>query len=133
MPLQSRSHSTASRCFWDRSIRGPFLTGGRPMNTLIKPLTAALLTSVALAGGARGQATGACCTAGVCTIETQTSCRGIFQETASCSSDPCAVVGVCCRGATCNATFVSANCSDPPGAAGAQFVPSGACNAPGND
>jgi hypothetical protein len=84
------------------------------------------MTSVSL-----GQ-TGACCTAGVCTVSTPAGCVGVFNGAGSCNPNPCAVIGVCCRGATCNASLTSVNCTHPSGNAGAQFVASGACNAPGN-
>jgi hypothetical protein len=94
-----------------------------------------LAVSVGAVGGMTAMShaqTGACCLAGVCTISTQANCPGVFNGAESCAPDPCAVLGVCCRGATCNASFTAVACTTPSGGAGATFVASGACNSPGN-
>ncbi|HMN41822.1 MAG TPA: GC-type dockerin domain-anchored protein [Phycisphaerales bacterium] len=78
-------------------------------------------------------AAGACCNAlGVCAGSTSATCVGTYQGNGTlCSPNPCPPPpsGVCCRGATCNASVPQASCTSA-GTAGAAFITSAsACNA----
>jgi hypothetical protein len=71
-------------------------------------------------------AAGACCAAdGSCAGSHSGTCTGVFQGPGSvCSPNPCPPPpsGVCCRGATCNASVSIANCGTSGALAGSTFV-----------
>ena len=92
---------------------------------------AAILAVCGAASFAHAQ-TGACCIAGACTLTSQAACVGSFQGNSSCSPNPCAALGVCCRGATCNSGITSAVCTSANSAAGSSFTTAESCNASGN-
>jgi hypothetical protein len=83
-------------------------------------------------------ASGVCCNAGACTFifrsqnSNCTDAGGSVGVGTACTPNPCPPPGVCCRGATCNASVSQANCVGS-GTAGALFTSAGsACNAGGS-
>ncbi|HVU62655.1 MAG TPA: hypothetical protein VHC70_01670 [Phycisphaerales bacterium] len=70
---------------------------------------------------------GACCTSGACTVaDSRAACNagsGTYMgEGVACDSIQCpVVVGVCCRGSTCNASITQANCHTSGVLAGAHY------------
>jgi hypothetical protein len=76
---------------------------------------------------------GACCGAGgACTQTTGVSCASDYRgDNTTCQPSPCVQAGVCCRGATCNATVAQAACVATSPAGAVFVVTSGACNAAG--
>ena len=131
--------ATTATCF-DNS------TPGMTTSVLTASLTAGTQYYIRLAGfnGATGpftiniSAPAACCDndTHACTLTDIVNCGGTYHPlTLSCSPDPCGppATGVCCRGATCNATVAQSACTAPTTHAGARFVSTAsACNAPGN-
>jgi hypothetical protein len=77
--------------------------------------------------------TGACCTAGICTITTASACAATFHGIGTaCSPATCPPAGVCCRGTTCNTTVSQASCTAPAPIGALYVTTSGVCNTAGS-
>jgi hypothetical protein len=79
---------------------------------------------------------GSCCVGASCSLTEAAGCTGTFTAGGVCLPSPCVQPGVCCRGSTCNTTFVdAAACAAAVDTVTAtvvsKFVPAtAACNTP---